>query len=112
MNENTGNEMDIKDILTLLLSKLWLIILIAVLGAAGGFCYTKFAMPLQYSSHISMYVQCYTNTGGVMSDYNNISNSKQLTNTYIEVLKDDAVMNAVSTMQSAQCSSLSSMTIP
>ena len=30
-----------------------------------------------------------------MADQNNISNSKQLVNTYMEVLKDDAVMAAI-----------------
>lgn len=88
------NTYSIKDLINLFLSKLWLIILLAVIGGAAGFCYTKFCMPLQYSSHISMYVQCYTSTSGP-TDYNDISKSKQLINTYIEVLKDDAVMNAV-----------------
>lgn len=88
------NTYSIKDLINLFLSKLWLIILFAVIGGAAGFCYTKFCMPLQYSSHMSMYVQCYTSTSGP-TDYNDISKSKQLINTYIEVLKDDAVMNAV-----------------
>ena len=88
------NTYSIKDLINLFLSKIWLIILIAILGGAAGYCYTRFCMPLQYSSHISMYVQSYTSTTGV-SDFSNISNSKQLVNTYMEVLKDDAVMNAV-----------------
>ncbi|MCM1530583.1 MAG: polysaccharide biosynthesis tyrosine autokinase, partial [Alistipes sp.] len=52
--------------------------------------------PLEYSSHISMYVQSYTNiSDDGMNNYNDISKSKQLINTYIEVLKDDAVMESV-----------------
>ena len=53
-------------------------------------------MPLEYSSHISMYVQSYTEIKGDNDqNYNDISKSKQLINTYIEVLKDDAVMESV-----------------
>ena len=42
-----------------------------------------------------MYVQSYTGISENNNNVNNISNSKQLVNTYMEVLKDDAVMNAV-----------------
>ena len=91
-----NNTYSIKDIINLLLSKLWVIILLAVIGGAGAFCYSKFILPLQYSSHISMYIQSYTSVkDNPEENYNNISNSKQLINTYMEVMKDDAVMNAV-----------------
>lgn len=91
-----AQSIDLKDILFLMISKLWLIILIAVLGAAAGFCYSKFVLPLEYSSHISMYVQSYTTFNeNPDQNYNNINNSKQLINTYMEVLKDDAVLTAV-----------------
>lgn len=92
----------IKDIIKLLLGHLWLIVLIAFLGAAAGFCVSKFVLPLQYSSHITMYVQSYTGIAENTNNVNNISNSKQLVNTYIEVLKDDAVMNAVGDQLSKQ----------
>ncbi|HRR77936.1 MAG TPA: polysaccharide biosynthesis tyrosine autokinase [Ruminococcus sp.] len=93
MNESYS----IKDIIRLMLNHIWLILVIAVLGAVGGFCVSKFILPLEYSSHITMYVQSYTGiTENNANDINNsISNSKQLVNTYMEVLKDDAVMNAV-----------------
>ena len=86
----------IMDLLFLLLRKIWWIILGAVVGASALFCYSKFYLPLEYSSHISMYVQSYKtiNTNN-SSNLNDINNSKQLINTYIEVLKDDAVMRAV-----------------
>ena len=89
------NGYSIKDIISLLLSKLWLLIIVTIIGGAAAFCYSKFVMPLEYSSHISMYVQSYTGITENANQQNNISNSKQLVNTYMEVLKDDAVMNAV-----------------
>ncbi|MCM1507595.1 MAG: polysaccharide biosynthesis tyrosine autokinase [Ruminococcus flavefaciens] len=86
----------IKDLLFLFLHKIWWLILGAVLGATALFCYSNFYLPLEYSSHISMYIQSYKtiNTNN-SSNLNDISNSKQLINTYMEVLKDDAVMRAV-----------------
>lgn len=87
---------NIMDLLLLFLRKIWWIILGAIVGASALFCYSKFYLPLEYSSHISMYVQSYKtiNTNN-SNNFNDINNSKQLINTYIEVLKDDAVMRAV-----------------
>ena len=86
-----SNEYSIKDIISLFLSKLWMIIIVGVIGGAAAFVYTKYFMPLQYSSHISMYIQSYTTfTDDPEQKYNNINYSKQLINTYIEVLKDAA----------------------
>ena len=98
MNESYS----IKDIIVLMLNHLWLIIVIALLGAAAGFGVSKFILPLEYSSHITMYVQSYTGINENVNNVNNISNSKQLVNTYMEVLKDDAVMNAVGEQLAAQ----------
>ena len=92
-----NNTYTIKDIINLLLSHIWLIILITLIGGGAAYSYSRFVLPLEYSSHITMYVQSYTGISENTNNVNNISNSKQLVNTYMEVLKDDAVMNAVST---------------
>ena len=96
MKNDENDVIDLKAIFSLFLSKLWLIILMAVLGGVAAFSISKFLMPLKYSSYISMYVQSYTTFNeNPEHNYNNINNSKQLINTYMEVLKDDAVLNAV-----------------
>ena len=84
----------IKELIRLFLSKIWLLILVTVIGGVTGFCISKFILPLQYSSYISMYIQCYTNIND-NSNENDITKSKQLINTYIQVLRSDAVMEAV-----------------
>ena len=90
------DEIDLKQVFLLLLNKLWLIVLVALVGGAAAFSFSKFCMPLKYSSHISMYVQSYTSFNeNPANNYNNINNSKQLINTYIKVLADDAVLKAV-----------------
>lgn len=99
---NEEKEIDLKDLFSLFLSKLWIIILAVIIGGAGAFCYSKFVLPLKYASHISMYVQSYTTFNENPDlNFNNINNSKQLINTYMEVLKDDAVINAVGDRLSA-----------
>ena len=91
------NTYTIKDLLTLIFSHLLLIIVVTIFGGAAAFSFSKFVLPVEYSSHITMYVQSYTGISeNAANDVNNISNSKQLVNTYMEVLKDDEVMNAVS----------------
>lgn len=92
------NTYTIKDLFLLLWSHLLIIIVITFCGGFAAFAYTKLMIPLQYSSHITMYVQSYTGISESAADVNNISNSKQLVNTYMEVLKDDAVLNAVGDM--------------
>lgn len=91
------NTYTIKDLIMLLWSHLIVIVVLTLCGGVAAFSLSKFVLPVKYSSHITMYVQSYTgiseNNG---NDVNNISNSKQLVNTYMEVLKDDEVMNAVS----------------
>ena len=98
MENKTENAYSIKDLLLLLWSHLLIIIVITFCGGFAAFAYTKLMMPLQYSSHITMYVQSYTGISESAADINNITNSKQLVNTYMEVLKDDAVLNAVGDM--------------
>lgn len=90
-----NNTYTIKDIVKLLMSKIWLILLFIILGGIAAFGMSKFMLPLMYESHITMYVQSYQGVSETASNVNNISNSKQLVNTYMEVLKDDAVMTSV-----------------
>ena len=86
----------IKDIISLLLSKLWLLILLAVIGGGGAFAYAHFMMPNQYQSYTSMYVR---NSGNILGDLDiNISAlnaSRSLLDTYTVVLKSNYVMGEV-----------------
>ena len=85
----------IKDLFYLLWSHLMLIVIVTLCGGIAAFSISKLMLPLKYSSHITMYVQSYTGISEDANNVNNITKSKQLVNTYMEVLKDDAVMNAV-----------------
>ena len=85
----------IKDIITLLLNHITLIVICSILGAAAGYSLSKYVLPMKYASHITMYVQSYTDITENEDNIKNISYAKQLVNTYIEVLKDDTVIDAV-----------------
>ncbi len=89
-----NNSYSIKDIISMLLSKIWLIILVTFLGGIVAFSISKFMISPKYSSHITMYVQSYKDISEDNND-GSISNSKQLVNTYREVMLDDAVMDAL-----------------
>lgn len=93
------NVIDFKHIFSLIFRKLWLIILLALLGGLTTFLISKYLITPKYEAHVNLYVQNAANAiavnGGKTSGNENksdISNLKQLTNTYIEVLNDDYVM--------------------
>ncbi len=93
MDDNSA--ISIKDLIQLYLQHLWVLIISLIIGGCGAYAYTHFAVAPEYSSHISMYVQTYLDINDTQNSYNDISKSKQLINTYIQVLKDDAVMESV-----------------
>ena len=91
-----NNSYTIKDLIQLFLSKIWLIIIVTLVGAAAGFGVSKLCIDKKYSSYITLYVQCYTDIKDD-SNQSDISKSKQLIGTYIELLgQDDYVMNQIS----------------
>ncbi|MBR0141304.1 MAG: polysaccharide biosynthesis tyrosine autokinase [Ruminococcus sp.] len=87
----------IKDLFNIFMNNLKYLVIAAVIGGVCAFAYSKYRLPLLYSSHITMYVQSYYGYYGTDYSYgqNDITGSKQLVNTYVEVIKDDAVMEAL-----------------
>ncbi len=94
MNEAT--EFDLKEIASVLKSKLWLIAICAVLVAALVFMYTAFFVTPLYTAQISVYVNNRTvnsNSSGIASG--DLAVAIQLVNTYIHILQDEAVLEQV-----------------
>lgn len=90
-------EISIQDIVSILLSRIKLIIIITLLGTAGAFCIAKFVMPLEYTSSVKIYVKNSTSTNdnaGV--NYNDLVAAKSLAETYIVIMDDNAVYEHVS----------------
>ena len=90
------NGYTIKSIFQLLVSKLWLILTMMIVGGGAMFCVSKFMMPLKYQSYTSMYVKNSNET--IITDgvnLNDLNASKSLLDTYIAVLQDDAVIEVI-----------------
>lgn len=89
--------MDLPELIHLLLSKLWLIILISVLGFLIAFGYTKILVTPQYTSTVKFYISDSTNTN---ININDLNASQKLVTLDIEVLKSNKVLDQViSTIQ-------------
>lgn len=94
-------EIDLRELALLLWRKIWLIAAVGIVCMIVGFIGTKMFVAKKYSSHIQIYAQS-TFKEDNDNQLNDISKSKQLINTYIEVLKDDAVMLSVGNALVAQ----------
>lgn len=90
----------IKDLLVLLLGKVWYIVAASIVCAILALFVSKFVMSKQYQSHVSMYVKSADNQSMGQDktnvDLQDIDASKSLVQTYIVILTDDPVMNEVS----------------
>ena len=85
----------LKDLFELFLSKIWFIIILMVLGAAAAYSISEFVLPLKYQSYTTMYVKNNTSKENIGANMNDINASKSLVTTYIAILQDDVVMEAV-----------------
>jgi capsular exopolysaccharide synthesis family protein len=90
-----NDTISVKHLIQLMLNKIWLIILLFVLGAGIAYSAARFLMPLEYQSYTSMYVKNSTASNSDDINLNDLNASKSLVTTYIAVLQDDAVMEAV-----------------
>jgi capsular polysaccharide biosynthesis protein len=86
-------QLDIRTMFRLLLSKLRWVILAMVIGALimGSFAY--FLMPRKYTTGVYMYVSNFTDTANQMSTaYTHLNSSQWLAKTYVEILKDRSTL--------------------
>ena len=88
----------IRDLILLMLSKIWLIVIFTFVFGLGTFCVLKFLIHPRYESFTTMYVK--NNSVDTEKennvDLNDLNASKSLASTYITVLKSNAVMKQVS----------------
>lgn len=99
MNEKDfdDNSIDLVQLLKFFISKIWIAIILVILGGMSAFCVAKFKMPLKYQSHISMYVKNSNKTATASDSVNqgDLNVARSLVSTYIVVLQDDTVMEQV-----------------
>ena len=97
VNQNDGY--DIRRLIALVLSKIWVVVICAILFATSSFLYTKFAVPLKYESYTSLYVRSDRTVSTQDNDsevnMNTLNLSKSLVSTYVVVLQSDSVMDKI-----------------
>lgn len=93
--QDNQEELSLADIFRLLISRLWVIMLMAILGFLIAFGVSKFVMPLMYRSSVSMYVKSNANKEGSTVNLSDLNASKSLVSTYIVVLKNPTVLKEV-----------------
>ncbi len=89
-------ELDIRAIIALLLSKLkWIVAAALVMALAFG-AYFKFFIPSTYRSEVQMYVSNYTDLSQAQgASSGGLTASQQLVNEYIVILRNDRVLSQV-----------------
>lgn len=86
-------EIDLQELIGLLLYKLWLIIICAVIGAAGAFVISNFFITPLYESTTSVYILNKNENSTVA--YNDVQLSTQLTKDYAQMIKSRDVLEGV-----------------
>ena len=90
---NQEEEIDLGEILLVLLQKLWLIILIGVIGAAAGLAISTFLITPLYTSTTSVYILSRQNESTVT--YSDTQLANQLSNDYEELVTSRYVLESV-----------------
>lgn len=83
----------VSELLRLMRNHIKLIIAVTLLSGITVFAFSKYMLPLEYSSHISLYVKNYSENSNSKRKVNDIMVARQLVTTYVELLNDDAVLN-------------------
>ena len=96
-------QLDIRAIYKLLLSKWYVLVALAVVGAAVLSCFTVLFMPVEYTTGVSMYVSSLTNTtqsqtGGM--SYGDLVSAEWLVLTYVDILEDYSTLAKIQPMLS------------
>lgn len=94
MEKKKDNELNISDLLNILRARWLTLLIVGVLTAAIGFCYSYFFIVPQYRASAKMMVDTRTDfTTSITSSQ--LSTAKQLALTYAEVIKTNAILNPV-----------------
>ncbi|MFT9057674.1 MAG: Wzz/FepE/Etk N-terminal domain-containing protein [Ethanoligenens sp.] len=94
--ETASQELDLKRIL-MILKKGWrLVLVVAVLGMAVGFCFSKWLIAPQYASSTMLVVNA-ANTQNTATTITNdqLTTAQELVNTYSVILESDTVLDQV-----------------
>lgn len=88
-------EINLTELMTALLRKIWLIVLFAVIAGAVAYVYTSNFVTEMYKSHITVYVNSSNQNNMVNISASELATSQRLVYTYIEMVKSESVLELV-----------------
>ncbi|MUT64777.1 YveK family protein [Paenibacillus sp. NEAU-GSW1] len=91
-----SSQLDLKQILMLIRKKLWLVILVAVIGTASAGAYSTWIMKPVYQAYTKLIVNSTVGQAGAFKlDLNMINTNLSLINTYKEIIRTPSIMDLV-----------------
>lgn len=91
-------QLDFRAIFKLLLSKWYILLALAVVGAVALACFSMFFMPVEYRTGVSMYVSNLTNAAQSPThgtSYSELISAERLILTYVDILENRSTMEKV-----------------
>lgn len=92
------HEINIIEIINLLIKRIWLLVIMALLGAVISYMYTDFFVIPRYKTQGSLYVNCETESNEVedSASAGKLNSNYRLAQTYVEILKGRTFLEGVS----------------
>lgn len=94
--EQTEETIDLLEVLRAMFSKLWLILLLAIVGSGAAYAISQYLLPLKFASYTTMYVRNDKGGEDISISQGDLNVSQSLVSTYATVLRSSAVMSDVS----------------
>ena len=92
------NEINIIEIINLLIKRIWLLIIMALIGAVIAYMYTDFFVIPRYETEGKLYVNCETEASEVedSASAGKLNSNYRLAQTYVELLRGRTFLDGVS----------------
>lgn len=95
MDANQKRDYPLKRIASIILKRLWIIILCIAIGSAGAYIISKFFLEKEYTASVSMYVTPNAKSTDSGDYLNYLSYSQQIIDTYTHILKTKSFLKAL-----------------
>lgn len=89
-------EISLSEIVSILIKRIWIIVLCVVIGTGGAFAVTKYVIPEKFTSSVAMYVLPNSGNVNLIASLNELNYAQEIVNTYIEILRTDVFLKSVS----------------
>jgi len=88
-------EYSLSDIISILLKRLWIIVLCVAVGTAGTFAISQFVIEKQYTASVQMYVSPNKENPTTIGSISELNYAQAVVDTYIEILKTTSFLDSV-----------------